>query len=95
VEHLSSSNSGFINYIQNNVVRGASSRLYDLLGVQSAVTFYPFWCLVWHQDESKATLEQGRAIVWWATPPTTRVDTSCGTKTLIVWWSGVMCTVLP
>jgi hypothetical protein len=36
----------FINYIQNNVVRGANSRLYDLLGVQSAVTFYPFWCLV-------------------------------------------------
>jgi len=36
----------FINYIQNNVVRGETSRLYDLLGVQSAVTFYPFWCLV-------------------------------------------------
>ena len=36
----------FINYIQNNVVRGETSRLYDLLGVQSAVTFYPFWCRV-------------------------------------------------
>ena len=36
----------FVNYIQNHVVRGATSRLNDLMGVQSAVTFYPFWCLV-------------------------------------------------
>ena len=36
----------FINYVQNNVLRGETSRLFDLLGVQSAVTFYPFWCRV-------------------------------------------------
>ena len=37
----------FINYIQNNVVRdGGSSRLFDLLGIDSAVMFYPFWCPV-------------------------------------------------
>ena len=37
----------FINYIQNNVLRdGNSSRLFDLLGIESAVTFYPFWCPV-------------------------------------------------
>ena len=37
----------FINYIQNNVVRGKTSRLYNLLGVQSAVTMYLLpWCRV-------------------------------------------------
>ena len=36
----------FVNYIQNHIKRCDNSRLYDLLGVQSAVTFYPFWCLV-------------------------------------------------
>ena len=37
----------FINYIQNNVMRdGGSSRLFDLLGIESAVMFYPFWCPV-------------------------------------------------
>ena len=37
----------FINYVQNNVLRdGGSSRLFDLLGIESTVTFYPFWCPV-------------------------------------------------
>ena len=33
----------FINYVQNHIKRGETSRVYDLLGVDSAVVFYPFW----------------------------------------------------
>ena len=36
----------FINYVQNHIKRGATSRVYDLLGLDCAVIFYPFWCRV-------------------------------------------------
>ena len=36
----------FVNYVLNHVKRGETSRVYDLLGIDCAVTFYPFWCRV-------------------------------------------------
>ena len=33
----------FINCVHNHIKRGATSRVYDLLGVDCAVVFYPFW----------------------------------------------------
>ena len=34
------------NYVQNHIKRGATSRVYDLLGIDCAVVFYSFWCRV-------------------------------------------------